>query len=415
MFDICYYHCPCSDGIIAAWSSYLYCDNIELKGIRPTYKKYNKDNLKNKKIVFVDICPLISEFDKILLEVDKIVLLDHHKTNYETYQSKKFLDKYNSEIKSGKLEIIIDMKRSGCQIAWDYFTYITDENKYRWINLTNTIHDGTKRPWFINYVADADLWTWKLDNSKEINIALNKLKHLDSIDNICKLFKQSYVNYNGNLKENIDTILQEFYIKGSKLIEEDNKLIEEHLNNKTELRLYLNKEINSYQLVSFTICEYHEIRSELGNKSLDIRYNLYDKYKKDDINNIIKFANKNNTKISQKLQKLIKFYNTDFSSENNINVSVLSNIHDSAKISDRILNTGLTPDFAVIVNEIKDDNFVGLSLRSNVENGLQDVSVIAKQLNGGGHANASGGRLVYDKKLNKSVVSILNDTFIKIN
>lgn len=414
MFDICYYHSPCSDGITAAWSAYLYCENLELKGIRPTYNKYNKDNLKNKKIVFVDICPLISEFDNILSEVDKIVLLDHHKTNAEIYQSQEFLDKYDTEIKTGKLEIIIDMKRSGCQIAWDYFTFLTNENKFRWINLTTTIHNGTIRPWFIDYVADADLWTWKLKNSKEINIALNKLKHLDSIDNICKLFKQSYVNYNYGLKENLESLLLEFQIYGSDLIKEDNKLIEHYLNNKTELRLYFNKEINTYQLISFIICEHSEIRSELGNKSLNIRYNLYDEYTRDNINKIIRLANKNGIRLSKKLEKLINFYNTDFPSKDYINVTVLSNIHDSTKIKNRIQNTGLQPDFAVIVNEIKDDNFIGLSLRSNVEYGLQDVSIIAKQLDGGGHANASGGRLVYNKQLNKNVISIMNDTFIKI-
>ena len=426
MFDICYYHKKCSDGIVAAWSAYLYCDNIKTIPIPPTFRKYTDENIVNSKIIFVDICPLESEFENILRKCEKLVLLDHHKTNKEIYCSSEFINKYKSEIDSGKLEIIIDMKRSGCQIAWDYFTYnTTEENLMRWKNITYDNYDNydnydkneIKRPWFVDYVGDADLWIWTRENCKEINASLNKDGYLDSIDSICNLYKQSYVNYDTklfNLTENIENIKNELTTNGSIHILEDVRVMNNYLENHTELRLYLNPELNIYQLITYVICDHPEIRSELGNKSLDIRYNLYDKYTTEKINKIVELANKINIKLSENTRRLINFYNTDFPSKDYINVSVLTNIHDSTKIEDRWQFTGLNPDFAVIVNEIKDDKFVGLSLRSSDKKMLQDVSVIAKQLDGGGHRNAAGGRIVYDKTNQIDVRTMLDNTFIKI-
>jgi oligoribonuclease NrnB/cAMP/cGMP phosphodiesterase (DHH superfamily) len=419
MFDICYYHKKCSDGIVAAWTAYLYSDNIKTIPIAPTFRKYTDEDIVNSKIIFVDICPLESEFENILRKCEKLVLLDHHKTNEELYCSSEFINKYKREIDSGKLEIIIDMKRSGCQIAWDYFTYnTTEENLMRWKNISdNTFNYVLKRPWFVDYVGDVDLWIWTRKNCKEISASLNKDGYLDSIDSICNLFKKSYIDYDTikhNLIENIENIKNKIIEKGAIHILENDRMINNYLQNHTELRLYLNPELNIYQLVTYVICDHHEIRSELGNKSLDIRYNLYDKYTTDEINKIVKLSNESGIRVSNKIKRLINFYNTDFPSKDYINVSALTNIHDSTKIDDRWQFTGLNPDFAVIVNEIKDDKFVGLSLRSSGEKGLQDVSIIAKQLDGGGHRNAAGGRIVYDKKNKIDVRTMLDNTFMKI-
>jgi hypothetical protein len=62
------------------------------------------------------------------------------------------------------LKIEFDMKKSGCQMAWDYF------------------FDSEPRPFFIDYIGDRDLWSWELPNSKEINTALWELGYIDSYD-----------------------------------------------------------------------------------------------------------------------------------------------------------------------------------------------------------------------------------------
>jgi hypothetical protein len=88
--------------------------------------------------------------------------MDHHKTNLE----------YISTLpKLKNLTIQFDLERSGAQIAWDYF------------------NPGVSRPWFIDYIGDRDLWTWKLPNSRVINSGLQNQGHLDSLgkfDTFCR-------------------------------------------------------------------------------------------------------------------------------------------------------------------------------------------------------------------------------------
>ena len=72
----------------------------------------------------------------------------------------------NNKILSNIPNLLIefDMNRSGCQMAWDYF------------------FDKQPRPFFIDYMGDRDLWTWKLPGSREINTALWELNYIDSRD-----------------------------------------------------------------------------------------------------------------------------------------------------------------------------------------------------------------------------------------
>jgi hypothetical protein len=60
------------------------------------------------------------------------------------------------------------MSRAGCQITWDYF--------FQYV----------PRPWFLDYVADRDLWTWALPNSKAINAAIYDNDYFD-VSNLSKL------------------------------------------------------------------------------------------------------------------------------------------------------------------------------------------------------------------------------------
>jgi oligoribonuclease NrnB/cAMP/cGMP phosphodiesterase (DHH superfamily) len=121
---------------------------------------------KGKRIVFVDLCPSLKFIQTTCGIANKITILDHHKTAFDLYQENTaILDSIEN------LELDIDMERSGCQITWDYF------------------FPGKPRPWFIDYVADRDLWTWKLPNSKEINTALHEndyfnLKYFNKLDEL---------------------------------------------------------------------------------------------------------------------------------------------------------------------------------------------------------------------------------------
>ena len=160
-FNSIIFHSPCSDGVSALWASCHYKDisnKIQCKaGVNP------KSNFSNQNIVFVDICPSFDYIVSTALTANYILILDHHKSASDMYNNNK--SKFDKLI---NVKFIFDMERSGCQMAWDYF------------------FDNKPRPWFIDYIADRDLWKWELENSREINTALHENNIIDPT-NLVKL------------------------------------------------------------------------------------------------------------------------------------------------------------------------------------------------------------------------------------
>ena len=156
-FDAIVYHGPCSDGTGGLWCACHY-NTIKTRyackaGSNPT------GDYTGMNIIFVDICPKIEYLLDLVKVARHVVVLDHHKSSEQM-----ILD--NKELLSSitNLTIEFDMERSGCQMAWDYF------------------FDSQPRPFFIDYMGDRDLWSWKLPYSKEINTALWELGYIDSYD-----------------------------------------------------------------------------------------------------------------------------------------------------------------------------------------------------------------------------------------
>ena len=162
-FNICFYHNPCPDGNSAAWvvkNAVYNKDDIRMVGVQPGFTSHTCD-CKNADIICVDVVPCKELLMSMLEECNSLTILDHHETNeklLETIDSSEFENLYK----------VFDMTRSGCQIAWDYF------------------HASEERPWFLDYIADRDLWAWKLPDSKEINAGLYELGYT-TIDKFDKL------------------------------------------------------------------------------------------------------------------------------------------------------------------------------------------------------------------------------------
>lgn len=156
-FDAIIYHGPCSDGTGGLWASCYY------KPIKNRYAckaGFNpQGDYTGMNVIFVDLCPKIDYLIELLKIAKYVVILDHHKSSEQMILN-------NSSILSTipNLYIEFDMGRSGCQMAWDYF------------------FDSQPRPFFIDYMGDRDLWTWKLPSSREINTALWELGYIDSYD-----------------------------------------------------------------------------------------------------------------------------------------------------------------------------------------------------------------------------------------
>jgi oligoribonuclease NrnB/cAMP/cGMP phosphodiesterase (DHH superfamily) len=81
----------------------------------------------------------------LLSKSTRVIVLDHHKSAESLM-----------EIKDPKFELNLDMQRSGCQMAWDYL-----------------YPQQHPRPFYIDSIADRDLYIWKIPDSREICSALH--------------------------------------------------------------------------------------------------------------------------------------------------------------------------------------------------------------------------------------------------
>lgn len=183
---VIYYHSPCSDGHAAAWAIKAHLG--QLPKYSPDGGAYNiiwKPNapgcpnidfslfcVPGGEAWFLDLMPSYEILSELCPRVSRVVVLDHHKTNMDVCGRIHPENGWSSN-----LEIVFDMKRAGCQIAWDWITAQLPESQGM----------PLARPWFLEYIADRDLWTWRLPNSKLINSALFGLKLTITPDSLDKL------------------------------------------------------------------------------------------------------------------------------------------------------------------------------------------------------------------------------------
>lgn len=161
LFDIVVYHDNCPDGQCGLWCAECFAGDKPFIKIGIPAGKDPCGDFVDKKIVFIDVCPSIQFIKDNAPIAKQITILDHHKSAYDTYlKNKKYLKKLSN------VHYNFDMNKAGCQIAWSYF------------------FGKQESPWFIDYVADQDLWSWSLQYSKEINCAIDFDK-LDKFGELC--------------------------------------------------------------------------------------------------------------------------------------------------------------------------------------------------------------------------------------
>ncbi len=163
-FDMVIYHGNCPDGFTGAW---VFKHHFRLIETIPYTYGQPPPNVKNKKVAIVDF-----SFDKeitmkMIQDSNYLVVLDHHMTAKENLK--------DIIVDPSKSEIVFDMDRSGAQIAWDY------------IYPSQT----TNRPWFVEYVADRDLWLHKLPKTKEISFAMHFDGYFNNFTKMETLFNTS--------------------------------------------------------------------------------------------------------------------------------------------------------------------------------------------------------------------------------
>jgi oligoribonuclease NrnB/cAMP/cGMP phosphodiesterase (DHH superfamily) len=235
-FDAVIYHRSCPDGILGWWAAWKY--NNSLIGISTPAGIDPIGIFDDQRIVFIDVSPTHNFIIQNINKVKSITVLDHHKSAYDEYiKNKELYDTFTN------LNIVYDMKRSGCQLSWDHF------------------FENEKRPWFVDYIADRDLWLWLLPNSHEICEVIhhNEWLYTDDISTIDKLLDidpNDLVN-DGKLILSVKSKIIESDIKGAKeaifIIDDAEESIKK-----------------SYRIWAGTCC--HQFRSDFGNKLTEKKF-----------------------------------------------------------------------------------------------------------------------------------------------
>jgi oligoribonuclease NrnB/cAMP/cGMP phosphodiesterase (DHH superfamily) len=148
---ICFYHAGCPDGFGAAWAVW------KAWGRSAEYRPRGHDDalafedLVGAEVVFADIAIANGAMRTLGQKAARVVVLDHHVTAQERYQSDPEL-----ALDLGERGHVVhfDLQQSGAVLAWKHF------------------HRDTKLPRILEYVQDQDLWHWRLPDSEAVNAAI---------------------------------------------------------------------------------------------------------------------------------------------------------------------------------------------------------------------------------------------------
>jgi uncharacterized protein len=155
--DLIITHKSCPDGFVAGYiaqkkypeAKIMYCDH----GLEPPYEEATGKDV----LVFDFSWRTREQNDKMASLAKSFHIYDHHKSA--------------QEVLAGAPYATLDIKRSGAGLAWDYL--FGKEVPYSDFDV---LHDFGRRPWFVDYVEDRDLWNWKLPRSKEVCAYLGTLE-----------------------------------------------------------------------------------------------------------------------------------------------------------------------------------------------------------------------------------------------
>jgi len=156
--DLVIYHGGCPDGIGGAWAFWrVLSDEPETK-FHPGRHGEEPPVVKGLNVLFVDFSYPIDVMRKVVASAKSVLVLDHHKSSNPL-----------KELHDRKFDMILDMDRSGAQIGWDF------------------MNPGIARPWFIDHIADRDLWRWAIPHTKATTRAMFGSGYYESFEAFDKL------------------------------------------------------------------------------------------------------------------------------------------------------------------------------------------------------------------------------------
>ncbi|CAJ1952251.1 unnamed protein product [Sphenostylis stenocarpa] len=167
------YHYPCPDGAFAALAAHLYFKATSL--FTPlffpntVYNPLSAEDLPLNEISDLYLLDFVGPdgfVQEISTKVPRVIVLDHHRSA---------LERLGNEASVGENVVkVIDMKRSGATIAFDYFKdkLLSPDVE---VKHPSVLHEFDRARQLFLYIEDGDLWRWRLQNSKDFSSGLKDL------------------------------------------------------------------------------------------------------------------------------------------------------------------------------------------------------------------------------------------------
>jgi oligoribonuclease NrnB/cAMP/cGMP phosphodiesterase (DHH superfamily) len=260
------YHGNCPDGLTASWLMKQYLQPLlERKGHTFEYigaeagqiKYTTASSWKEKLVLFVDIAPSDPALiNQIAAEANFVLVLDHHETSY----TKLVEEARKNEFKyAPNVQIHLNMNYCGAQLVMQHI------NEAFLLGLTT---------WFVKYVADQDLWTWKIPNSRQVLAAMHLYYdqyHWSGLDRLQKETEE--------LGE--EAIIQKLITLGTPIVEAEDREIARLVKSSVSAIL-TDRETKEEFKIRITHCDNPAIVSRVGSELLaefsDIQCSLMYRY-----------------------------------------------------------------------------------------------------------------------------------------
>jgi len=230
-YDMVIFHGGCVDGLASClpiWRKKK--KNIEFIGLKHFQPH---PDVTGRKVLIVDFSFKRPIMEDIISKAKRVTLLDHHKSAKDDLK----------DLTGPNFNMVFDMTRSGAQIAWDYFYP----------------KEAGVRPYFIEIIADRDLWAWKIPHSMEIGKALYQQGYYtwEKMNEMIKMERES--------DQKFGEFLTEMRKLGNIIIDKDNRDIS-YCVAKAVLTEFVipGVKLSKRYLVKLTTC-HPNLRSEVGN------------------------------------------------------------------------------------------------------------------------------------------------------
>ncbi len=232
-YDIVIYHKECSDGIGASWvywsilkgekgDNFIGTEKGQTEFVGVKAGEFPDLYYIGRNVLVVDICFTKEQITSLSKIVSSLTILDHHKSAMKGLENLD-LSIFHTEstentlvINSDNVHILFDMKRCGTELAWDHFhrdicsesdpSFFGKLRKFLSFILKDTEDLPVmvnNRPWFLQVIADRDLWKWEDSKSKALGtymfqMGINTWETLEEMldcedDEIAKMYDQGLI------------------------------------------------------------------------------------------------------------------------------------------------------------------------------------------------------------------------------